>query len=342
MRIQHAAMIGLCVLFAAGAPAWAVPFSGIAVFGDSLSDVGNIYQLTSSVSWLTGTVVPDAPYVGGRFSNGPVWVEHVGAVLGHDASTPSFRGGNNYAVGGANTDTANASLEDALGIVSWLGQWGVLRQVVEYAQDNPGAPADRLNVVWAGGNDFLDGRTDAWQSAVNMAIDIAMLHEYANGRHFLVPNLPPLGETPRYLRAGSAARAAMNQRVNDYNLYLSLLLDYLQGYWSDMSVYRVDVNTLFTQMLDDPAAYGFDNVTSPAYSTSTGAIVSNPNRYVFWDDIHPTARAHEWLAIAAINALPPDSLPGGLTASALLATVPEPATVLLFGVAVLGLRRRRR
>ncbi len=345
MGIKRFTSIGIGVLLAASGPAWAVHFSGINVFGDSLSDVGNIYTLTSQVSWLTGVVVPDAPYAGGRFSNGPVWVEHVGSALGLDASTPSRRGGTNYAHGGANTDTANQNLQDALGIFSWLGNWGVLRQVVEYAQVNPQAPSDRLNVVWAGGNDFLDGRTDAWQSAVNTAIDIAMLHEYGNGRHFLVPNLPPLGETPRYLQSSLAERTQMNRLVTDYNTYLSLLLDMLQGYWSDMSLYRVDVYNLFTQMQQNPAAYGFDNATSPAYNESTGSIVPDPNRYVFWDDLHPTAHAHEWLAIAAVNALPADSLSGGLTSLDFAATVPEPAALLLLAVGTgicLGRRRLQR
>ncbi len=332
-------LCGLCLtaLLGSSDPAMAIRFSGIAVFGDSLSDVGNIYTLTSQVSWLTGTVVPDEPYAGGRFSNGPVWVEHVGAALGLDAGTPSMRGGTNYAYGGANTDTANKNLQDALGILSWLGNWGVLRQVVEYAQANPAAPSDRLNVVWAGGNDFFDGRTDAWQSAVNTAIDLAMLHEYANARHFLVPNLPPLGLTPRYLQ--SSASAQMNQLASDYNLYLGLLLDMLEGYWPDMEVYRVDVHGLFDQMRQDPLAYGFDNITTPAYNESLGTVVPDPNRHLFWDEIHPTARAHEWLAIAAVGALPPDSLPAGLSMQALLA--PEPSTLLLLAPATVLLRRRR-
>lgn len=342
MRIHRITLVGIGVLIAAGGSAMAVPFSGIAVFGDSLSDVGNIYTLTSQVSWLTGTVVPDAPYVGGRFSNGAVWVEHVGVALGLDARTPSLRGGTNYAYGGANTDTANQNLQDALGSLSWLGNWGVLRQVVEYAQNNPQAPSDRLNVVWAGGNDFFDGRTDAWQSAVNTAIDIAMLHEHANGRKFLVPNLPPLGETPRYLRSSAAERSQMNQLVNNYNTYLWELLDMLEGYWTDMSVYRADVNSFFTQMQQNPAAFGFDNVTSPAYDKSSGTIVADPNRYVFWDDIHPTARAHEWLAIAAVTALPADSFPSGAMQN-LMAAVPEPSClILLLAGATVAMRGRSR
>ncbi len=62
--------------------AWSAPaFEHLVVFGDSLSDTGNA----------------------GRFSNGPVWVEHLADRLGLKLS-PSQRGGSNFAVGGARLD----------------------------------------------------------------------------------------------------------------------------------------------------------------------------------------------------------------------------------------------
>ncbi|MFO1146004.1 MAG: SGNH/GDSL hydrolase family protein [Rhodospirillales bacterium] len=73
------AVIG--ILFAACLePAGAAPdrFSGLVVFGDSLSDNGNV----------------------GRFSNGPVWVEVLALRIGTEL-TPSRLGGTNFAVGGA-------------------------------------------------------------------------------------------------------------------------------------------------------------------------------------------------------------------------------------------------
>jgi phospholipase/lecithinase/hemolysin len=49
-------------------PALAGPITGVVVFGDSLSDAGNVYA-------ATGNRFPPAPYSGGRFTNGPVWVQ---------------------------------------------------------------------------------------------------------------------------------------------------------------------------------------------------------------------------------------------------------------------------
>ena len=47
----------------------------IYAFGDSLSDVGNIYA-------ASGGVIPGPPYVNGQFSNGPVWVQDLASSLG--------------------------------------------------------------------------------------------------------------------------------------------------------------------------------------------------------------------------------------------------------------------
>ena len=49
------------------------------VFGDSLSDNGNLYAITSAVHRVIDAVpiIPDEPYYQGRFSNGPVWNEYL-------------------------------------------------------------------------------------------------------------------------------------------------------------------------------------------------------------------------------------------------------------------------
>ncbi|MDY6992457.1 MAG: SGNH/GDSL hydrolase family protein, partial [Pseudomonadota bacterium] len=46
---------------------WAL--SPIYVFGDSLSDKGNLFELTG--------LPPDPPYFNGRFSNGLLWSEYL-------------------------------------------------------------------------------------------------------------------------------------------------------------------------------------------------------------------------------------------------------------------------
>ncbi len=71
------------------------PFDEIIVFGDSLSDTGNVF--------ISFGAPPSPPYFDGRFSNGPVTIERVADRLGLPAPSPSLIGGTNFAWGGAET-----------------------------------------------------------------------------------------------------------------------------------------------------------------------------------------------------------------------------------------------
>jgi phospholipase/lecithinase/hemolysin len=80
------------------------------VFGDSLSDTGNLFLLTGGTGGEVFTPDPDQsprlptpPYYAGRASNGPVWVELFAERLGLTPPQPVFSGGTNYAFIGAVT-----------------------------------------------------------------------------------------------------------------------------------------------------------------------------------------------------------------------------------------------
>src|SRR5947208_1472956 len=85
-------------------PAAAGPFSNLVMFGDSLSDIGNIAQAP-----LINT--PGPYYWNGRFSNGPVYAETLATGLGlPPLSRSTASGGTDYAYGGAKT-TGTAFLD---------------------------------------------------------------------------------------------------------------------------------------------------------------------------------------------------------------------------------------
>ena len=77
------------------APAHAGPFSNLYIFGDSVSDVGNVGLYIGHPSGVPQTItgngyIPDFPYYpSGRYSNGPVWAESFAGMLGL-AAAPSL------------------------------------------------------------------------------------------------------------------------------------------------------------------------------------------------------------------------------------------------------------
>src|SRR4051812_45602895 len=88
-------------------------FSRIVVFGTSLSDPGNAFELLGATNVppdysVDPFLVPNQPYARGgqHFSNGPTWVEQFGRSVGllesiHPAFRGSSLGATNFAVGGA-------------------------------------------------------------------------------------------------------------------------------------------------------------------------------------------------------------------------------------------------
>ncbi|KAI8318966.1 hypothetical protein GQ54DRAFT_320728 [Martensiomyces pterosporus] len=65
------------------------------IFGDSLSDVGTLKELTLGL-------VPPPPYWQGRFSSGPVWNEYLAPLLNYNLY--------NKAIGGSTSDNSHSSI----------------------------------------------------------------------------------------------------------------------------------------------------------------------------------------------------------------------------------------
>jgi phospholipase/lecithinase/hemolysin len=257
-------------------------FSNVFVFGDSLSDQGQLFA-------ATGGQFPPFPYFEGRISNGPVWIESLAPRLGLTTTLQ-----NNFAVAGAAT-SANYNeliLETDLP--------GLSDQLNCFLQGLGGQPADpeALYVVWAGANDFFlpfdPTRPDLviTQAVTNLATTVATLHA-VGAQHIAVLNLSDMGLTPYALATGqSAGLTALSAGFNGA----------LAGTLSQLGapVTLVDLFTSSQQIAADPAAYGLSNVTHPVFDGA--AIVGNPDEFLYWDAVHPTAAGHRLIADAVLDA----------------------------------------
>ncbi|MEO1069836.1 MAG: SGNH/GDSL hydrolase family protein, partial [Cyanobacteria bacterium J06638_6] len=121
-------------------------FDGLTVFGDSLSDPGNLFALTG--------FFPPPPYDQGRFSNGDLWVDYLADDIGLDSNLIQ-----NFAFGGATTGRDNgldALFESLTGVDPELP--GLADQIDAYVAglgDGPADPDD-LYVLWAGANNLFN------------------------------------------------------------------------------------------------------------------------------------------------------------------------------------------
>src|SRR5262249_59945739 len=72
-----------------------------------------------------------------------------------------------------------------------------------------------------------------------------------------------------------------------------------------IKIHPLDVYGLVEQVLADPGAYGFTDVTDQAKSGDEGdpgTVAPNPDQYLFWDNIHPTETFQRLLGTRAIQA----------------------------------------
>jgi phospholipase/lecithinase/hemolysin len=311
------------------------PIDAIYSFGDSLSDVGNIYA-------TTGDTVPGAPYFNGQFSNGNVWVQDLASDLGLAALTPSRLGGTDYAYGtgetGVTTFNTSAAATDLLGGAGQLAQ---------FQSANATADPNALYTIWIGSNDLNDILANAMPSqygadigTVAGNIDTAIGILAAMGaKNFLVVTVPDLGLTPDALALGPAASAGASEISASFDSTLvsgagpiPSLATVAVGDSINISV--LNTFALLDTIVSDPTAYGFTNVTSPCYTGTyagfadtmdPGTECPTPDQYLFFDGEHPTAAGHALVADAALSLV-----------------TPEPGSISLIAAGLLGLVALRR
>ncbi|MBD2181705.1 SGNH/GDSL hydrolase family protein, partial [Aerosakkonema funiforme] len=158
-------------------------------------------------------------------------------------------------------------------------------------------------------NDYLGGGSTDFATTVNNLASAVTKLAAVGGRNFMMPNLPNLGVTPGAASNGSQVQQGLAQLTNFHNSTLAATIQSLEQN-PNINIIPVDVSTLFSNAIANPANYGFTNVTNnlvpgagtnPAVSGFTLPPGTNPNEYLFWDAIHPTARAHQLIAETALK-----------------------------------------
>jgi outer membrane lipase/esterase len=300
-------------------------FSGLFVFGDSLSDAGNLAIAIGAdpAQVITGnSYIPGRPYASGQFTDGDVWAKTFAGALGLAAfGQPALAGGGNFAFGGARVATDGAGLPPSL----------KSQQDSFLAGTGGFAPPGALYVIEGGGNDARDALAAAASSLDPFGVIAAAAATYATqtgmlvdrlqdggARHIVVWDVPNLGLAPAVAAQGPIAVQLGSFLAQSMNAALAARLALESG------VTVFDIFGLQNRFVADPAAFGLSNV-----SDACGAVANcNPSTYLSWDGIHPTSAGHALLAREML----------------VVVAVPEPAeyALMMGGLMLITWRARRR
>ena len=333
MRYRVALMLSVLLAW----PSW-LSAAELVVFGDSLSDTGNVFAASTSDPSLQSDP-PSPPYFQGRMSNGPVWAEHLADRLGAERPAANLNGGLNFAYAGATTDFGFRRHLSLAVPGQTQGIANVGQQIEDFLAVHQRFTPDQLVVLWAGANDLLQAslaRPADSASVVTRGIGNLQQHlrtlEAHDARRVLVPNQIDASDTPLWKGFGpplpEGSRELLADFTGSFNARLETMLDDLAADPAfSAELLRSDMFGLFKSIFENPSQFEFTNVDEAAFVPGLGQI-SDASGYLFWDPIHPTTAGH--LAIAEV---------------AEVAVVPVPATLPLFATGLMALafaKRRRR
>lgn len=324
----------IALFVACNAYAFEPRFDTVVVFGDSLSDNGNIYR------FLWHYLPASPPYYDGRFSDGPVWVEQLFAHYFPAGNSDGFQ---DYAVGGAG---AVLSYRENL-------PFTLSMEITDYLYWHTyGKKETSLFVVWIGANNYLNGPTneeaitDSVTSAISSGIERLIS---VGGDKFLIINLPDMGRLPEaqsnnpkllthlsLMHNRKLAAEITKLRIKypqvlfidfDAYAYFNLAIDhasdfgltntqdpcYMGGYTGLLKLLTANQAVLQQQLRQTypkltAAQWAMINnnpelhealITSYTYSLLPAHLRANPPQcegYLFWDHVHPTMTVHRLIA----------------------------------------------
>ncbi|KTD76341.1 lysophospholipase/glycerophospholipid:cholesterol acyltransferase PlaC [Legionella waltersii] len=171
---------------------------------------------------------------------------------------------------------------------------------------------------------YIDNVLDSITSAMQKLVK-------AGAKRFVVMGVPNIGETPKFVK--TTDREVLNAAVEQHNQRLAKRIEAMKEQNPDLDILFVDTQNYLQRALVDPEKYGFYNVKDACidvkfpmlhkimnrtpfpnnyvlqymqvlqYRDSSFApgetnyhVCDAPEDYLFWDEIHPSTKAHQLMA----------------------------------------------
>lgn len=282
-------------------------------FGDSLSDSGNLSQ--AAIGLIPEELRMSLGGPGGEASNGPVWTEQIGPLVGADAVL-------NYAVAGGEALGSQtigsfidgAGYEDDLLVppddpaLGW--DMNLAAQIDRFLADTEGDDRAQMTaVLLVGGNDYgnLDlGSPTLIRDALTLVGDVvdatiaageALLAAGVSDMVFC--SLPDAGFFPVFAGQSPADLALASLAIELHNVKLATAVSDLGA---DASL--IDLGPVSAAIAEDATGFG---LLAPYQST----LIDDPSvlasydadQVAFWDSLHPTTATHGLIAAHVAHVL---------------------------------------
>ncbi len=290
------------------------------VFGDSLSDMGNINAMNLTGPY-TNNIEPTTPVN----KDAKTWADYLAVAFGNDGIKASEQCdgepkicGTDFAVGGAVAGPLPAGFE---GFQATL----LSSELDKFFAIHPGKiDSNAVYAIWAGGNNLLypallapEKITDDYLKDSVIAINesVGRLKEMG-ATQIVVFNLPPVGNVPAF-KEQTALRDTLNERVIYFNNQLQTAIDELNRANPQHPVKLIDIHKIFANYIaafkpGEPYGPGndiFQNITDNCYAEAgsndpsmdpTQNVIRNACKeqngdWFYFDAVHPSGKAHKFI-----------------------------------------------
>ncbi|MDI1351567.1 MAG: SGNH/GDSL hydrolase family protein [bacterium] len=196
---------------------------------------------------------------------------------------------------------------------------------------------DYLNVLFFEDNYNLTIMSNYIDNVISGISSAVMNLTKAGAERLVIMGIPHLGDTPKFIN--TTDREVLNLAIDEHNKRLKALIAEWTVAYPAVDFLYIDTQEYMQKAVTSPQQYGFTNtrdacidVTFPMFDSLVSSpfannfvlryaqaldhpdpklaaneqnyqLCNNPDKYLFWDEIHPSTRAHNYLAFEICNAM---------------------------------------